>query len=113
MHSTILPVAGSRKVGSSQDRFSSNSSLLRVGKNSNASKSGVCCSTTRWMLMLPSWMADDIADHSLLECPGRLTRMPGTVYSNVPDGASQEAGHFARDGRPKRRQLQGSHQAPR
>src|SRR5262245_63272671 len=107
MHSTILPVAGSRKVGSSQDRFSSNSSLLRVGKNSNASKSGVCCSTTRWMLMLPSWMADDIADNSLLECPGRLARISGTAYSNVPDGAQPVAGHFVRDGRTKLQVLQG------
>src|SRR5262249_24681339 len=43
-HSTTLPP--SINPGSSQERFSSKSSLVRVGKNSKALKNGACCSTT-------------------------------------------------------------------
>jgi hypothetical protein len=56
-HSTNRPLTGSMNVGSSQERFSSSSSLVRVGKNSITSKNGPCCSITGWIVMSLSVIA--------------------------------------------------------
>src|SRR5229473_1361720 len=60
MQSTSLSSA-SRNFGLSQARFSASSSFVSVGKNCSASKNGASCSTMRWMLMLPIWIAAGMA----------------------------------------------------
>src|SRR3984893_11688878 len=43
--------AGSSAAGSIHDRFSSNSSRLRLGRNSRIGVKPASCSTIRWMVM--------------------------------------------------------------
>src|SRR6266481_8813920 len=43
--------AGSRAAGSIQDRFSSNRSRLRLGRNSRIGVKPASCSTIRWIVM--------------------------------------------------------------
>jgi len=46
-----MPVVGSRAAGSSHDRFSCNSSGLRLGRNSRIGVKPASCSTNRWIVM--------------------------------------------------------------
>src|SRR6202008_4756208 len=50
-HSTAIPVAGSSAAGSIHDRFSCNSSRLRLGRNSRIGVKPASCSTIRWIVM--------------------------------------------------------------
>src|SRR5579863_3702472 len=59
IHSTTPPAA-SMNSGTSQERFSSNSSALSAGKNSLVLKNGPSCSTTGWMMMSFSVIGADI-----------------------------------------------------
>src|ERR1700674_2623151 len=63
MHSMSWSVE-SMNFGCSQPRFSSSSSLVKVGKNFSASKNGPSCSTMRWMVVLPSWIWADMGHSS-------------------------------------------------
>src|SRR5262249_8069336 len=56
-HSTSRPLTGSTNVGCNQERFSSSSSLVSVGKNSKTSKNGPCCSTMGKIVMSLSAIA--------------------------------------------------------
>src|SRR5690348_12444472 len=53
MQSTSLSWA-STNSGCSQDRFSSRTSLVSLGKKLRASKNAPCCSTTGWIVISPS-----------------------------------------------------------
>ena len=49
-----IPVAGSMWSGCIQERFSSSSAGVSVGKKSSGRTNGSSCSITRWMVMSPS-----------------------------------------------------------
>ena len=65
---------GSMNLGCSQARFSSSTSLVRVGKNLSMSKKGPSCSTMRWMVMLPSF---DGVGHGVVSSPDNTALLVG------------------------------------
>src|SRR6516164_7462313 len=81
MHSTSRPLAGSMKVGCSQERFSSRTSLVNVGKNSSTSKNAPCCSITGKMVMSLSGIA------VVMDAAPRM----------VAYGTGKRLAHFARE----------------
>src|ERR1700730_6185337 len=76
----------SKYLGCSQDTFSAHTSFVNVGKNSKASKNGASCSTTRWIVMLPSLCPRVIAEVSLADmlisarAAYRVLPHPGTPH---------------------------------
>src|ERR1700738_3969817 len=93
----------SKYLGCSQDTFSAHTFFVNVGKNSKASKNGASCSTTRWIVMLPSFSPRVVAEVSLADM---LISEPATnhhgAYRVLPQPRNTASpGHYAKTTPPR------------